>query len=96
MYFVRNKRGGSESGAMGPQVYGKYINYLGDFCQLLHLQKVWTQIRPNRKPVVISIQNHLTLWVRDLKSLFLYRGQAVQALNMCSDCVFPITTFFRK
>ena len=34
MYFVRNKRGGSESGAMGLQVYGKYINYLGEFCQL--------------------------------------------------------------
>ena len=26
---------GSESGAMGLQVYGKYINYLGEFCQLL-------------------------------------------------------------
>ena len=25
----------SESGAMGLQVYGKYIYYLGDFCQLL-------------------------------------------------------------
>ena len=25
----------SESGAMGQQVYGKYINYLGEFCQLL-------------------------------------------------------------
>ena len=30
MYFVRNKHGGQSL-----VLYGKYINYLGNFCQLL-------------------------------------------------------------
>ena len=33
--------------------------------------------------------NCLTFWV-------FVSGQAGQVLNRCSDCVFPVTTFFRK
>ena len=33
--FCEEQARWSESGARGLQVYGKYINYLGDFCQLL-------------------------------------------------------------
>ena len=47
----------SEPDARELQVYGKNIYYLCYFFNCKHLQTVWTQIRPNRKSVVISIQN---------------------------------------
>ena len=65
--FVRNKRGG-QSLVLG----GRYINYLGEFCQLLTFsnclcpdqaqQKVSRDQYPNR-----LYPNRLTLWILGLK-----------------------------
>ena len=86
----------SESGAMGLQVYGKYINYQGDFCQLLTFA---ISLDPDQAQQKASHDQYpkpfdtLGLW---FKIFIFVSGQAVQALNRCSDCVFPVTTFFRK
>ena len=65
--FVRNKR--------DLQVYGKHINYLGDFCQLLTFANSLDPDQTQEKVSPDQYPNRLTLWVRGLKSLSLYRGK---------------------
>ena len=78
------------------QVYGKYINYLGDFCQLLIFAN---SLDPDQAQQKASHDHYpkpfdtLGPWYK----IFIFvSGQAVQALNRSSDCVFPVTTFSRK
>ena len=61
----------SESDARGLQVYGKYINYLGDFCRLLRFANSFDPDQAQQKVSRDQYPNRLTLWVRDLKSLYL-------------------------
>ena len=78
------------------QVYSKYINYLGDFCQLLTFAN---SLDPDQAQQKASHDQYpkpydtLGPWL----NIFIFvSGKAVQALNRCPNCVFPVTTFFRK
>ena len=73
----------SEPRARGKHVYDKYINYLGDFCQLLTFANSLDLDQAQQKVSCDQYPNCLTLWVHGLKSLSLCR------------CV-QVTTFFRK
>ena len=69
--FARNKRAG-QSLVQGDY---KYINYLGDFCQLLTFANSLDPDQAQQKVSCDQYPNRLTLWVRGLKSLSLYRGK---------------------
>ena len=68
--FVRNKRG-----ARGLHVYDKYINYQGDFCQLLTFANSLDPDQAQQKVSRDQYPNRLTLWVRGLIFLSLYLGK---------------------
>ena len=65
----------SESGARGVHVYGKYINYLCDYCQLLTFTNSLDPDQAQQKVSRDQYRNRLTPWVRGLKSLSLYWGK---------------------
>ena len=58
----------SESDARGLQVYGKYIFYLGYFCQLLTFANSLDPDLAQQKVSRDQYSNRLTLWVCGLKS----------------------------
>ena len=93
--FVRNKRGG-QSLVLGGYRYGQYIKYLGNFCQLLTFANSLDPDQAQQKVSRDQYPNRLTLWVRGFKIFIFVSGQAVHALKRFSDCVFPVTTSFRK
>ena len=68
MYKFRNKRGGQSMMQGGLQVYGKYIYYLGCFCQLLKFANSLDPDQAKQKVSRDQYPNRLTLWVRGLKS----------------------------
>ena len=65
----------SGSGARGLHVYGKYITYLGDFCQLLTFANSLDPDQTQQKVTRDQYPNRLILFVRGLKYLSLYRGK---------------------
>ena len=73
--FVRNKRGGQSLVLGGLHVYDKYINHLGDICQLLTFSYSLGPDQAQQKVSRDQYPYRLTLWVRVLKSLSLYRGK---------------------
>ena len=86
----------AESGARGLQVYGKYINYLGDFCQLLTFGNSLDPDQAQQKASHDQYPKPFDTLGPWFKIVIFISWQAVQALNRCSDCVYPVTTFFRK
>ena len=57
-----------ESDARGLKVYGKYIYYPGNFCQLLTFANSLDPDQAQQKVSRDQYPNRLTLWVRGLKS----------------------------
>ena len=55
----------------GLQIYGKYINYLGDFCQLLTFANSLDPDQAKQKVTRDQFPNRLPIRVRGLKSLSL-------------------------
>ena len=72
--FCEEQARWSESGASGLHIYDKYINYQGDFCQPLTFANSLDPDQTQQKVSRDQYPNRLTLWVRGLKSLSLYRG----------------------
>ena len=73
--FCEEKAQWSESGARGLHVYDNYINYQGDFCQLLIFANSLDPDQAQQKVSCDQYPNRLTLWVRGLKAESLYRGK---------------------
>ena len=53
--------------------HGKYINYLGNFCQLLTIANILNPDQVQQKVSRDQYPNRLTIWVGGFKSLSLYR-----------------------